>query len=151
MFCRTGEEAVSTVINHRHVQLRRNKKLPPVLYVWIEGAGYAVKTLFVDTSKTQCYQCQFNRTSAGERNERFPILLDTSVEHKQQRADCESFTPFPVSASVNAAALALDMVMDWRRGTAGYLLRTRRLSEKDTQNRKDSSPVPLKACPACGS
>ncbi|MBI2749589.1 MAG: ThiF family adenylyltransferase [Burkholderiales bacterium] len=145
----TGEEAVSTVINHRHVKKRREKKSPAVLYVWVEGAGYAVRTLFVDTPKTLCYQCQFSRTSSGERRERFPVLLDATADQKQQRADCERFTPFPVSASVSAAGLALDAVMDWRRGEPRHRLRTRRLSEQHTQNRKDSSPGPLEACPAC--
>lgn len=146
----TGEEAVSTIINHRHVKRRREKKTPPTLYVWVEGAGYAVRSLFVDSPKTLCYQCQFHRTSSGERLERSPILLNTLADHGEQRADCERFTPFPVSASVSAAALGLEVVMDWRRGETRKTLRSRRLSEQHTQNRKDSSPPPLEACYACG-
>lgn len=145
----TGEEAVSTVINQRHVQ-RRKVKSPSVLYAWVEGPGYAVRTLLVDSAKAMCYQCQYAR-SGGERHERFPILRNRSADYKQQFADCETFTPFPVSASVNAAALALEVVMDWRRGKPGYRLRSRRLSEQHTENRKDSSPDRLAACVACGS
>lgn len=144
----TGEEAVSTVINHRHV--KRSDRQPPALYVWIEGAGYAVKTLLVDSPKTLCYQCQFLRGSAGERRERFPALRNASPETRQI-ADCEAFTPFPVSASVSAASLALEVIMDRQRGKPGHRLRSRRLSEQHTENRKDSSPGRLATCAECGS
>ncbi|HMH19054.1 MAG TPA: ThiF family adenylyltransferase [Burkholderiales bacterium] len=145
----TGEEAVSTVINQRHVN-RRDRGSPPVLYAWVEGQGYAVRTLLVDSAKAMCYQCQYIR-SGGERRERIPILRDPSADHKRQLADCENFTPFPVSASVNAAALALEAVMDWRRKKTGNRFRARRLSEQHTENRRDSSPDRLDSCVACGS
>lgn len=146
----TGEEPVSRYINHRHIARRADSKCPPVLYSWIEGPGLAARTLLVDGPEHMCFECQFVRTAAGRRQDRYPLLLDdTDGADRPIGADCETYTQFPVSASVSAAALALDAISAWHKGRPAPYFRTRRLTQEGTQNRADASPPPLQTCLEC--
>ncbi len=144
----TGEEALSVALNERITQLRIHKKrAPAVLHIWISGAGSAIQSLFVDSLDTACYRC-LRVEQNGELMERFSALKSDSNK-PFIRVGCESYMPFPVSTSVQAAALGLEATLDWARGNPSYRLRTRVIDEKIGRNVKDQNPSPLSNCPAC--
>lgn len=144
----TGEEALSVALNERIIQHRKqNKKAPVVLHVWISGAGTAVQSLFVDSLETACYRC-LRIAQNGELVERFSALKTDSNEHSVQ-VGCDSYIPFPISTSVQAAALGLEITLDWLRGDPSYRLRTRVIDKKSGRTIKDQNPTPLPDCPAC--
>jgi len=144
----TGEEALSAALNERITQLRiQKRKAPAVLHVWISGAGSAVQSLFVDSLDTACYRC-LRVEQNEELVERFNALKGGSGK-PFLRVGCESYMPFPVSTSVQAAALGLEATLDWVRGDPSYRLRTRVIDEKAGRKVKDQDPSPLPNCPAC--
>lgn len=144
----TGEEALSMALNERLVQQRmRALKAPAALHVWIAGAGAAIQSLFVDSLDLACYRC-LRIDHDGRLVPRFSVLKDES-KSPLVRVGCDSFMPFPVSTSVQAASLALETVLDWLRGDPTPRLRTRVIDRRNASFVKDQDPEPLKGCLAC--
>jgi hypothetical protein len=146
----TGSSGFSTALNREHLaRLKASKPSPPVLHLWVEGPGDAARSLLVESLKGMCYECLLRRQSDQVPQDRFPISMREVAVGREHPGGCGSYMPFAVSSSVVAASLGLDAVRDWARGEAGATLRSRRLDRRHTQNREDSSPSPLKTCPAC--
>jgi molybdopterin/thiamine biosynthesis adenylyltransferase len=140
----TGEEAVSEMINARRLAKRSNT---PLLHVWILGNGDAVQALWAEGSKTACYRCLRKSGPGGEKEERYPVL-----KHPPQRGQiaCRAFTPYAVSAAMQSAALATEMVVDWmKRGDPSPRFRTRIADNVDVHKVKNQNPDRLTNCPAC--
>jgi len=144
----TGEEAFSTYLNEKVIERRLGgKKAPVVVYTWIAGAGVAVQSLLVDSQKTGCYRCLRVESSDGELGERYSAVK--KGPSRMLRVGCESYMPFPVSTSVQAAALAADVLLDWARGHGSPRFRTKLIDFDLGQKVKDQDPEPLPSCRAC--
>jgi beta-lactamase superfamily II metal-dependent hydrolase len=60
------------------------------------------------------------------------------------------FTPFPVSRSVAAAALGLEVTLAWVNDKPGPRFRNRMFDVGQAYSLKDANPAPSSTCPACG-
>lgn len=144
----TGEEALSAAINEDYLVRRlEGKKAPAALYSWIAGAGVAVQGLLVDSLKTACFRCMRVLEANGELVVRFSPIREGGAEVK--RIGCESYMPFPVTASARGAVLATQMLEDWCNGRPSPRLRTEILDRPMSKAVKDQDPTPLDSCPAC--
>jgi molybdopterin/thiamine biosynthesis adenylyltransferase len=137
----TGEEGLGYWLAH---QIARST---PLLSVWIEGAGLAVRGLLREGTEGACYRCLSDANRAGDYR---VFTQPTPTLMKGQ--GCEGlYVPFPASVSVQAASLAAEMIQDWANGAPGDTLRTRVLDKTRTQATSDTTPLRREKCPACGS
>lgn len=142
----TGNESVSVALNRR--VLEEIYKTAGV-FVWNEGDGIACQALLVDSHKHACFRCL--RHADG--NPRFSSIKDGGlVDYYRMGTGCDSaYIPYPAMVSMQAAALAAGVVLDWAEGRPGYRLRTITLDKERGREVPDKSPAPTKGCPACGS
>jgi molybdopterin/thiamine biosynthesis adenylyltransferase len=142
----TGSEAVSIALNHFLVANR--PKAPPALHVWMLGNGAAAQALLNLGSGSPCYKC-LKPELAGESR---MGMLRKDVETELVRTwGCANsvYVPYPVTASVQAAALGTEIVLDWSRGESRPVQRNRVLDAHLAHHRKDGNPSPSSKCPAC--
>lgn len=139
----TGEEAVSEYLNE--LSLVRKSRVP-VLHVWIRGNGEAVQALWNEKKGLACYRCLLVPDSNQHRKERLPLL---KKEPERRTMGCRAFTPYAVSAPMQAAALATDMVCGWLQGNPSPTFRTRSLETADVFVLKNQNLTKIKGCPAC--
>jgi hypothetical protein len=141
----TGEEALSESLNASHVLLA---KQPPLLHVWVKGNGECVQALWCDDQRGACFRCLRLNDEHRYREERFPVLK----QHPERKfVGCRAFTPFAIGASMNAAALCMDMVADWLQGNVSPRFRSRATERADVRKVKNADISRLANCPACGS
>jgi molybdopterin/thiamine biosynthesis adenylyltransferase len=138
----TGNEAHNEKLNAYHVQ----RRLCPVLYVRIRGNGECVQTLLSDTRRYACFRCLRHGEGSDYRTERFPVLKRLPTTRFR---GCASFTPYAVSSALSAAALATDVVIDWKTGRNTPRFRTRRIENADLRQFPNQDLLPIKQCPAC--
>ena len=146
----TGEEALSMSINQYFVELRRTERsAPDVIYVRLFGNGVAAQTLLVDGAAFACLKCL--RPQHGG-NWRFNPLK-SGVAATQTVAACgeAQYIAYAVAAPAMAAALGLQLVLDWNTGAPSPRMRTLRIDKRDTQEVADKNPTKAKGCPACDS
>lgn len=137
----TGEEALGHWLSAQY------GKTTPLLHVWIEGAGVAVRTLIRQEAGECCYRCLSDYTQSGEY-----VAVEGGVQPIFSGHGCEGlFVPFPASVSVQAASLALDTAFAWVNKTPWPTLSTRVVSREHTSATDDCSPPARPGCPACGS
>jgi hypothetical protein len=142
----TGEEPLSEMLNA--LRISNEGTFPPVLHTWIKGNGECVQALWTDSLKYGCFRCLRRYEPGSEMAERFKVLKN-DIE-KGFRA-CKHFTPYAVSASLSAAALVTDMLIDWKKsGNPSPRFRTRTVENADTYKVKNQDITPLSGCPACG-
>lgn len=143
----TGEEALSLALNEFAVGKRPN--FPPIVYSWIVGNGGAAQAMLCDGPDHACYKCSKPDLS---KQPRVRVMRQDAGSELRRMGACGDglFAPFPVSASMAAAALALDLVLAWNNGKPGSLLRTRMLDPAQSIAAKDTTLAPSAACPACG-
>jgi hypothetical protein len=138
----TGEEALSNALNLRYLA----GKLPPVLYSWIKGPGTAAQALLVDSPTQGCFRCL--RTADG--TDRYSPLLKP-IDSAVMGHGCDDYyVPFSAAASMQAAALAGQLVLDWVNDRATPRLRTRAISYNNLREIKDKDLTRVSDCPACG-
>lgn len=142
----TGEEAVSEMINA--MRLERGTDTP-VLHVRIRGNGECVQTFWAQGCELGCFRCLLQADHKNYREERYPVLKE---QPQRKQLGCSGFTPYAVSAPMAAAALCLEVVVDWlQTGRASPRFRTRATANANVYAVKDQDVKRLKACPACGS
>ncbi|RZO10686.1 hypothetical protein EKG40_03725 [Pseudomonas moorei] len=142
----TGEEPIAEMLNAQRIS--NEGAYPPILHAWIKGNGECVQALWTDSLKYGCFRCLRRNEPGNQMVERFRVLKN-DVE-KGFRA-CQHFTPYAVSASLSAAALVADMLIDWRKnGDPSPRFRTRAVENSDTFKLKNQDIAPLSGCPACG-
>jgi hypothetical protein len=138
----TGEEALSNALNLRYI----SGQLPPVLYSWIKGPGTAAQCLLVDSPKQGCFRCL--RTADGE--DRYSPLLKP-IDSAVMGHGCDDYyVPFSAAASMQAAALAGQLALDWANNRATPRLRTRAIGYDNLREIKDKDLTRASDCPACG-
>jgi len=137
----TGEEALGHWLAANYVPTI------PMLSVWIEGPGTAVRALLKTTGNGACYRCLSTHTRSGH----FPTV-EGGVPHVMAGHGCEGlYVPFPATVSIQAAALGAEMVLAWVNEKTLSSLRTKVTDCAFTLATTDCNPPKIEACPACSS
>lgn len=139
----TGEESVSELINGWRLD---RKTETPILHVWIKGNGECVQSLWTDRSGSGCFRCLKPTDEQHYRQDRFPVLNEAP---QKRQIGCHAFTPYAVSSPMQAAALAIDTVIDWMKGDPSPRFRTRSIENADVRRVKNQNISRLESCPAC--
>ncbi len=135
----TGEEALG------HWMTWHYAKATPVLSVWVEGAGLAVRALLRESPTGACHRCLSDHVRSGQF-----MVFDVPTPTVMKGHGCEGlYVPFPATVSVQAASLAVEMVQAWANGTTETTLRTRLIETGRTLASPDCSPPARPDCPAC--
>jgi molybdopterin/thiamine biosynthesis adenylyltransferase len=140
----TGEQA----LGHWLAGLERKSSLAvPLIHVWIDGPGTAVRALTKTHLSEGCFRCLCDY----ERNGEFLSVVG-GVSPVFAGEGCEGpYVPFPASVSVQAAALGLDTALAWIGQDAWPSLSTRVISRTHDPIDADVSILPRSGCPACSS
>lgn len=137
----TGEEALGHWLTSNYVPST------PMLSVWIEGPGAAVRGLMKAAGDGACYRCLSTYSRAGQ----FPTVQG-GVPHVMAGHGCEGlYVPFPATVSIQAAALGTEMALAWANGKVSSSLRTKITDCAYTLATADCDPPRIEACPACSS
>lgn len=137
----TGEEALGDWLTSNYVPLT------PMLSVWIEGPGAAVRGLMKTAGDGACYRCLSTYSRAGQFS-----TVQGGVPHVMAGHGCEGlYVPFPATVSIQAAALGAEMALAWANGKVSFSLRTKITDCAYTLATADSDPPRIKDCPACSS
>lgn len=119
----------------------------PMVSVWIEGPGTAVRALLRTNSSGACFRCLWHSNRKGElcsTHAPLPVIL---AGH-----GCEGlYVPFPASVSVQAASLGTEVILDWVNGTNSPALRTRLIDPVQQLGTPDCDPLRDQECPLCNS
>ncbi len=119
----------------------------PMLSVWIEGAGTAVRALLRTTASGACLRCLWHSNKRGELRSTFDRITPILAGH-----GCEGlYVPFPATVSVHAATLATEMSLNWANGISSPALRTRLIDQTYQQATTDCDPLRDRECPICSS
>jgi len=117
----------------------------PFLSAWVEGAGLAVRSLLKAKPEHACARC----VSRPPLRDQYRVF-DAPAEVIMKGHGCEGlYVPFPATASVQAAALAMEMVQAWLDGAEAPSFRTRVLDQSRQVHFKDCSPLRYEGCPSC--
>ncbi|MFU2319029.1 ThiF family adenylyltransferase [Rahnella sp. PCH160] len=117
----------------------------PMLSIWIEGPGTAVRALLRTTTSGACYRCLWHSNGKGELRSTVDPLPVILAGH-----GCEGlYVPFPASVSVHAASLGTEMALDWVNGTYSPALRTRLIDQTEQLATPDCDPFHDPECPLC--
>ncbi len=139
----TGEEAIGHLLTAK----LKGECFIPMLTVWVEGPGTAVRALLRDKPIAACTRC----LGSLARQPLYPTV-EGGVPVLLAGQGCESlYVPFPATASVQAACLAADMLVEWAGGTTTPRLQTRVLDAHYRKGADDQDPQTQPGCPACGS
>ena len=141
----TGEDATSYALNQRAIEGAPD--FPPVLFAGLLGNGAAAQALYFDgRGDHACFKCLKPIMNAPARYE--ALREKTRIVHTLACGD-SSYIPFPVSRSVQAASLALEMTLSWAKGDLRHRFQGRVLDETLAMQVKDGNPSRSAACPAC--
>lgn len=138
----TGEEALSTQLTRTFANAGT---FVPTLTVWVEGPGIAVRALLRDSVVQGCTRCM----NAEHGHHLFPVIKGAMPDELAGHG-CESlYVPFPVTVSVRAACLAVDMVSDWLNGVLAPRLQTDIVRRGFNKASEDVDVPRQENCPAC--
>ena len=119
----------------------------PILSVWIEGPGTAVRALLRTNGSGACYRCLWQSNKRGELRSVIDPLPVVLAGH-----GCEGlYVPFPASVSVHAASLGAEMTLDWVNEIYSPSLRTRLIDRAHQLATPDCDPLRDADCPICNS
>ena len=137
----TGEESLGHWLCGRY-------SLPmPMLSVWIEGPGTAVRALLRTSVSGACFRCLWHYNRRSELRSTIDPLPVILAGH-----GCEGlYVPFPASVSVHAASLAAEMTINWVNGVNSPALRTRLIDHTQHLATPDCDPLRDQECPVCRS
>lgn len=137
----TGEEALGHWLCEHYLES------VPMLSVWIEGPGTAVRALLRTNSAGACYRCLWQNNRKGQFRTVVGSLPTLLAGH-----GCEGlYVPFPASVSVQAASLGAEMALDWVNGVQSPSLRTKLIDTSCQLSTSDCDPPRDMDCPACPS
>jgi hypothetical protein len=141
----TGDEALATALNARHLEEAPTTSL---LHAWILGNGEATQAIWVGGDKHACYRCLRVVDHDGQLQYRFPVLKE---ETERRQIGCHAFTPYAVSAPLQAAGLVIEMTVDWLKfKNPSPRFRTRLAESANVFKVKNQDVDRLKECLACG-
>ena len=119
----------------------------PMVSVWIEGPGTAVRALLKTNASGACFRCLWHSDKRGELHSTLDPLPAVLAGH-----GCEGlYVPFPASVSVHSASLGAEMVLDWVNDVYSPALRTRLIDREQQLATPDCDPLRDQECPVCSS
>lgn len=135
----TGEESLGYWIAGKY------HRETPILSVWIEGDGVAVRSLLKRPGPGACYKClcDYNRDYA------FRSVTEEIGDVFTGHGCEELYVPFPATVSLQAACLGMEAAMDWAGRDRLPALRTKLVAPEYTIGSDDCCPIKRKGCPAC--
>lgn len=137
----TGEESLGHWLSGHY------RPPTPMLSVWIEGPGTAVRALMKTNASGACYRCLWHSHRRGELRSTLDPLPTILAGY-----GCEGlYVPFPASVSVQAASLGAEMALDWINGVHSPALRTRLIDHAHQLATPDCDPLQDQDCPICNS
>ncbi|WP_181376264.1 ThiF family adenylyltransferase [Novimethylophilus kurashikiensis] len=137
----TGEEALGHALAHKY----QGPDFKPILKVWIEGPGIAVRSLLTPVPDSACARC----LNDDQRTVLYPSTQE-AIPLELLGQGCESlYVPFPATVSVQAACLAMEHLSDWAMEQPSPRLRTKILNNHFTIATPDIDPLKRSTCPAC--
>ncbi|WP_116893420.1 ThiF family adenylyltransferase [Pseudomonas syringae] len=137
----TGEQSLGQWLAACHSQTC------PLLHIWIEGPGIAVRSYIGIHASEGCYRCLCDYESWGDFH-----AVEGGVEPLFAGQGCEGpYVPFSASVSMQAAALGFDAAMAWVGDYHWPGLSTRVLSRAHEPLTADCTILKRPGCPACGS
>ena len=146
----TGEEALSLVLNemHREHLVTNPAATPTMLFSWVLGNGEVVQCLLSDGGNHACYDCLNLPDREGLERQRFPILKERP---ETKLIGCHTMRPYAVTAPTTAAALAAQMIADWKDGRPEPRFRTLYLSRGSSLHniKGEADPERLSGCLTC--
>lgn len=135
----TGEESLGHWLCEHYISAM------PMLSIWIEGPGTAVRALLRTKETGACYRCLYNANRKG--------LLSTVVGTMptlMAGQGCEGlYVPFPASVSVQAASLGGEMALAWANDIVSPSLRTKLVDTNYKLATPDCDPPRIEGCPIC--
>lgn len=135
----TGEQSLTDWLTWKYADK------VPFLSAWVEGSGSAVRALLKAKPEHACARC----VSQPPLRDQYRVF-DVPPEVILKGHGCEGlYVPFPASASMQAAALAMEMVQSWLDGADSPSFRTHVLDQSREIHFKDCSPPRYEGCPAC--
>nr|WP_249186986.1 ThiF family adenylyltransferase [Pseudomonas sp. KB-10] len=135
----TGDESLGYWIAEKY-----HKKLP-ILSVWIEGRGVAIRSLLKRPGQGGCFRCLCDYGKDGQFCSVEENLGEVFAGH-----GCEGlYVPFPATVSVQAACLAVEAALDLVGSNSLPSLRTRVIAPGFSPASDDCSPITKENCPAC--
>jgi molybdopterin/thiamine biosynthesis adenylyltransferase len=119
----------------------------PIVSVWIEGPGTAVRALLRKNAAGACFRCLWHSNRRGELCSTLDPLPTILAGH-----GCEGlYVPFPASVSVQAASLGAEVIHDWVNGVYSPTLRTKLIDREQQLATPDCDPLRDRECPICNS
>lgn len=135
----TGEQALTDWLTWKYASHT------PMLAAWIEGAGLAVRALLKAQAEHACPRC----VSRPPLRDQYRVF-EEPVETIQRGHGCEGlYVPFPATVSVQAAALAMELVQAWIDEKPSHSFRTRVIDNSRPVHCGDCTPARFEGCPAC--
>lgn len=135
----TGDESLGYWIAEKYHQKF------PILSVWIEGRGVAVRSLLKRPGQGACFRCLCDYGKDGHLCSVEEELGEVFAGH-----GCEGlYVPFPATVSVQAACLAAEAALDLVGSNSLPSLRTRITALGFSPASDDCSPITKENCPAC--
>lgn len=135
----TGEESLG------HWLCKRYLPTTPMLSVWIEGPGTAIRALLRSTETGACYRC----LCEANRREQFLTVVG-ELKTLMAGQGCEGlYVPFPASVSVQAASLGGEMALAWANNRVSPSLRTKLIDTNYQLATPDCDPPKIEGCLAC--
>ncbi|WP_458232300.1 ThiF family adenylyltransferase [Roseateles sp. P5_E8] len=135
----TGSQALTDWLMWKYA-----KKLP-VLATWVEGPGLAVRALMKHSPLHGCSRC----ISQPPMLESYQVFEEPTPTVLKGHG-CEGlFVPFPATASMQAATLAMEMLQEWMDGRLENTLQTRVLDRSRVLKTQDCTPTRQEGCLAC--
>lgn len=137
----TGEESLG------HWLCKRYLPTTPMLSVWVEGPGVAIRALLRTKGTGACYRCLCDANHKGQ----FTTIVGT-MPMLMAGQGCEGlYVPFPASVSVQAASLGGEMVLAWANNRVSPSLRTKLIDTNYQLATPDCDPPRMDECVACTS
>ncbi|MDO8653093.1 MAG: ThiF family adenylyltransferase [Undibacterium sp.] len=135
----TGEQGLTDWLTWKYAEK------VPFLSAWVEGAGVAVRALLKAKPEHACARCVSQPPLIDQYR-----VFDVPPKVVMKGHGCEGlYVPFPASASVQAAALAMEMVQAWLDGAETPSFRTRVLDQSREVHFSDCTPPRYESCLAC--
>lgn len=143
----TGELSVREELNQWAIECEPTDDQSILLqHSWIEGNGAACFSFFHNPPKGACGRCVFGRYHTDK-----PRYHTIRTQDQYDGVVCGGsvYAPYGPQASIMAASLAMQHLIETINGVAHGTFRTLQIDLDNSKYTKPSTPKALKDCPAC--
>lgn len=143
-----GSEAVGRYMSRTLRQLQWHRRSRVLLHSWIEGRGGVARSLVEDSARAACFDCMWQYSVNKEPRMRHEAYSEP--HWNEPVADgYATMTPFAVSASLSATALAVDALLAWRINSPTPRFRSRSVESHGVKPAMSLDLKPMTNCPSC--